>query len=204
MITKLKYLLKFSLVKVKKKNIFNANGKIKNTQIRIKGENNEFNLCDNGKIRDSNIYVGGKNNKIYFGKNVDIRNLKVGIYTDGQEIYIGENTSIGGGKIFMDRLPAKIKIGKECMLSYNVEIRTTDSHPIYSINTKELLNPEEDILIENNVWVGANSTILKGSILEEGSILGSGSVLKGKVDKNCVAVGVPAKVIKREIEWKIK
>ncbi len=202
MITKLKYLFKFSLVKVKKKNIFNANGKIKNTQIRIKGENNEFILCDGGKIRDSNIYIGGKNNKIHFGKNVDIRRLKIGIYTSNHEIFIGNKTTMGGGEVSMDGSPAKISIGEDCMFSYNIEMRTTDSHAIYKINTNERLNPEEDIIVGNHVWVGANSTILKGSILEDGSILGSGSILKGKLDSNCIAAGIPAKVIKREVEWK--
>ena len=190
---KLSHLLKFSVVKVKNRNRFLSKGKIKNTQIRIKGENNEFNLCDNGKIRDSNIYIRGKNNKIHFGKNVDIRRLKIGIYTSGHEIFIGNNTTMGGGEI---------SIGEDCMFSYNLEMRTTDSHAIYKINTNERLNPEEDIVVGNHVWVGANSTILKGSMLEDGSILGSGSVLKGKLDKNCIAAGIPAKVIKREIEWK--
>lgn len=53
------------------------------------------------------------------------------------------------------------------------------------------------VIIENNVWIGENVSILPGTRIGEGSIIGAGSVVKGIIPPYSIAVGVPAKVIKR-------
>lgn len=40
-------------------------------------------------------------------------------------------------------------------------------------------------------------TILKGAYIEDGAIIGAKSLVKGKIEKNVIAVGVPAKELKR-------
>ena len=62
------------------------------------------------------------------------------------------------------------------------------------LNSKLIQNKE--ITIENDVWIGANSTILPGVIIEKNSILGAGSVLTANIKKNEIWVGNPAKFLK--------
>ena len=55
---------------------------------------------------------------------------------------------------------------------------------------------ESEIIIGNDVWIGANCTILKGVKIGENSIIGAGSVVVKNIEKNVLAVGNPAIVIK--------
>jgi acetyltransferase-like isoleucine patch superfamily enzyme len=53
------------------------------------------------------------------------------------------------------------------------------------------------ILIGNDVWIGANVTILKGVIIEDGAVIGAGSVVTKSIPSYAIATGNPAIVIKR-------
>jgi maltose O-acetyltransferase len=55
------------------------------------------------------------------------------------------------------------------------------------------------IVIEDDVWVGANSTILPGVKVGRGSVIGAGSVVNRDIPEYSFAAGVPAKVIRRRI-----
>ena len=95
----------------------------------------------------------------------------------------------------------KILIGNDCMFSYGINIRNTDSHPIYNSNG-ELINKGKEIIIKDKVWVGMGATILKGCTIEEGCIIGAQSlVTKSIAVKNCIATGVPARIVRENITW---
>lgn len=118
----------------------------------------------------------------------------------GGSIYIIKGTSIGRALI-VSYEPNIIEIGSNCMISYEVEIRNTDSHAIFSLDTKERVNYGKDVKIGNNVWIGAYSKILKGSIIEANSVIGMCSLVCSYIPENCIAVGSPAKVIKENVYW---
>lgn len=64
-----------------------------------------------------------------------------------------------------------------------------EPHNIRVIMTKE-------IRIKRNAWIGARVNILPGVTIGENAIIGTGSVVTHDVPDNCVAVGVPAKIVK--------
>lgn len=59
----------------------------------------------------------------------------------------------------------------------------------------------DDIIIESDVWIGRNVTILSGVHIGRGCTVGGGSVVSKSLPPYCVAVGVPAKPIK--FKWTI-
>jgi acetyltransferase-like isoleucine patch superfamily enzyme len=59
----------------------------------------------------------------------------------------------------------------------------------------------EPIKIGNHVWIGMNSTILKGVTLGDNSIVAAGSVVTKSFPNNVLIAGVPAKIIKENINW---
>ncbi|GMA36361.1 acyltransferase [Demequina litorisediminis] len=97
-----------------------------------------------------------------------------------------------GGTI---RLAAGVMVAAEC------QIRADDAHPIFSIRTGKRVNPVKDIEIGEHVWLGMRSVVLGGARIERGSVIGLGSVVTGHVPNNCVAVGAPARVVRRDIAW---
>ena len=52
------------------------------------------------------------------------------------------------------------------------------------------------ISIEDGVWIGEKVTILPGVTIGTNSIIGANAVVTSNIPANCVAVGIPAKVIK--------
>lgn len=89
-------------------------------------------------------------------------------------ITIGENSYINGGDIVASR-NAKIIIGKNCLISYNVHLRT-DMH-VY--NDKNVLinkqgHTEKDIVIEDDCWIGFGAQIMPGVTVGRGAVIGAG------------------------------
>jgi tetrahydrodipicolinate N-acetyltransferase len=58
------------------------------------------------------------------------------------------------------------------------------------------------IVIEDNVWIGNNCIIKKGVTIGKGAVVASGSVVTKDVPERTVVAGMPAKVIRQNVEWK--
>lgn len=58
-------------------------------------------------------------------------------------------------------------------------------------------SPAKPIVIEDNVFIGANCVIRKGVTIGENTVIGMNSVVTKDIPANCVAVGSPCKVIRQ-------
>lgn len=124
-------------------------------------------------------------------------------------IKVGESVSIGAGSlIFTTR--AKLIIKNHFVSGPGLTIITGDHMPILGrfIDTvsdeekdKYDVNHEydQDVIIEEDVWCGANVTILKGVNIGRGSIIAAGAVVTKDIPPYSVAGGVPARVIKKRL-----
>ena len=88
-----------------------------------------------------------------------------------------------------------ITIGDNVVIARNVTIRDSDGH---SLNGNNMKSP---IIIGNKVWIGTNSTILKGVTVEDGAVVAAGSLVNKNVPAKCLVGGVPAKILKENVEW---
>lgn len=145
----------------------------------------------------------GNNNVIEIGNNVTIRSCG-NIWTEGNNcvIRIGDNCTFTSYlQIIAQEDNSKIYIGNDCMFSNHIIVQTSDSHGIYDLNTMDRINKAGNINIGNHVWVGPYCRILKGVSIGDNSIVGSGAIAAKSIPNNVIAVGVPAKVIKKNIMW---
>ena len=117
----------------------------------------------------------------------------VQVFTGGV-LTCGNSFFNSNGKI---RCRRSITIGNDCVISHDVTIMDSDFHAI--IGQEEQGMP---IYIGDHVWIGSRVLILKGVTIGEGAIIGSGSVVTKDVPAHCVAVGAPASVIKKDVQWK--
>ena len=117
-------------------------------------------------------------------------------FSHPENILIGENTYINGG-IITAGLHSKITIGNDCLISYNVHIRTSShNHSNSSLLIRLQGEYEKDIIIGNNVWIGFGVQI-PGVIIGNNVIVGAGAVVTKSLPSNAIYGGVPAKFIKK-------
>ena len=99
----------------------------------------------------------------------------------------------------------KLSIGNYCSIAHNVAFILSSDHPTNYISTypfKAMYMGEEcgiskgDIIIDDDVWIGYNATILSGVHIGQGAIIAAGSVVTKDVPPYAIVGGVPAKVIK--------
>lgn len=199
----LRYLIGLNVIKTKYKKIKNKLeifGKLRKNKIKISGNNNIIYVGKNSLLRDSNIFIKGNNNILYIGEDCAVNNLSIILDNEGSEIKIGNKTSIAKAQI-VSLEPYKIEIGEDCMLSYDIEIRNTDSHKIYDKNANKRINEGNSVRIGNHVWLGMRAIILKGVNIEDNSIVAAGSIVTKNVKANTIVSGNPAKRIKENIYW---
>lgn len=91
----------------------------------------------------------------------------------------------------------EVTIGNKVFIGSDVIIKDGDGHVI---NNKPE-NVSKPIIIENNVWIADRAIILKGVKIGTGSVVAAGAVVTKDVPNNSLVAGVPAKVIKENIEW---
>lgn len=95
-------------------------------------------------------------------------------------------------------------IGDNCLFAVDVIFRTGDFHTIYCANTGRVLNFNKSITIGNHVWIAERVILLKGAGVADNSIVGARSLVNKKFDKtNIIIAGVPAKIVKEEINWDV-
>lgn len=163
------------------------------------------------------IYVRGKG-KIFIGDNLLFtsgdglnplcRNIRGMLYTANcGEIHIGDNVGISSACIRSQKcitIRDNVNIGADCM------IIDTDAHPyeyikrraahnykkIRSINEYEESINSKPIIIENDVWIGSRCQVLKGVKIGARSIIAAGSIVTHDIPEDCIAGGVPCKIIK--------
>lgn len=114
----------------------------------------------------------------------------------GNEVYIGINAKFWCTE-------SAINIGHHVTFGPNVSIIAGNhsSHIVgkwitdYEISDKR---PEDDkpVIIDNDIWVGANVLILNGVHINRGAIVGGGSLVTKEVPPYAIVGGVPAKVLK--------
>lgn len=94
-----------------------------------------------------------------------------------------------------------ISFGEDCALGWNVQINTTDGHPVYHHGIPS--EKSKPVSIGRHVWITSNVIISKGASIADGSIVAQGAVVnKSFAESNALLGGVPAKQISDNIEWK--
>lgn len=89
----------------------------------------------------------------------------------------------------------RIEIGNNVLFGANSTITDTDWHGIHPGSRRES-GATAPVIIEDNVWVGLNATVLKGVRIGKNSIIGAGSIVTKSIPANVIASGQPAIVIR--------
>ncbi|MEM1135930.1 MAG: acyltransferase [Bacteroidota bacterium] len=146
-----------------------------------------------GKIRSSvrrdlfpfQHFILGKNARV---EDFSVLNNGVGA------VRIGEGSRIGIGNVII----GPVNIGKECLLAQNIVISGLN-HNYKDINQPILQQGTntQEVILGDGCWIGANTCIVAGVKIGKNAVVGAGSVVTKDVPDYTVAVGNPARVIKK-------
>ena len=131
----------------------------------------------------------GKGCEIRGGKSTFIGNISFGDYV-----------TVGVNSLFMST-GAKLVIGNKVLFGPHVFI-ITGNHQINQVGTyitdvtKKTEKCDEDVIIEDDVWIGTGTIILKGVTIGRGSVIGAGSVVTKSTKPYSINAGNPCRFIK--------
>lgn len=127
------------------------------------------------------------------GKNIDeSTTVLTPFYTDfGQNLIIGKKCFINRNVTMIDL--GGIEIGDEVLIASNVTLASVN-HPTNPNKRRDVILSK--ITIKNNVWIGANVTVLSGVTIGENSIVSAHSLVNKDVPANVIVGGIPAKILK--------
>jgi acetyltransferase-like isoleucine patch superfamily enzyme len=149
-----------------------------------------------------NISLKIDNNSLDFSRKLmfDYLNIKIGKYSYGCEKVdgsIAKHTIIGS---FCSIANGVILGGMNHPLNY------VTTHPILYYKNRGFINENlsdieklgtKSIVIKDDVWIGQNAIVLPGVTIEKGAVIGAGAVVTKDIGPYSIAVGVPAKIIKK-------
>lgn len=132
----------------------------------------------------------GKNSKVGFP--VYISSVKT--------VHLEDNTVLRGGLSIQNNKTEHVYIKKYTVISMNVTIvtnnhRSTVGIPQCLLGASHINDTSRDITIGEDVWVGANATILSDGDLGRGCIVGACSTVTKPVPPYALVVGSPAKIV---------
>lgn len=137
----------------------------------------------------------------YFGKNAAL-----GIPADlkkPENIYLYDNARIGRRSTILTMGDSKFVMKRGCLTAEGLVVITSNHRQYigHFLSGDNDDNEYKDIVVEEDVWIGMNVTLLPGVTIGRGAIIGAASVVTKSIPPYAVAVGNPAKVVK--FKWSI-
>lgn len=137
----------------------------------------------------------------YFGKGAslaipaDLKNPK--------NIYLHDFARIGCRSTIMTMGDSKFIMKRGCLTAEGLVVATSNHHQRIGefLSGGNEDNLYRDIIVEEDVWMGINVTLLSGAHIGRGGIVGAGAVIRNFTPPYAVVVGNPAKVVK--FKWSI-
>jgi maltose O-acetyltransferase len=110
----------------------------------------------------------------------------------GGRILVGDHTFVNyGSSISAHEL---VTIGRHCLLGHYTFILDNNEH---GIAQRDVMPPSAPVIVEDHVWICAHVVILSGVRIGHHSVIGAGSVVTQNIPPNSVAMGNPARVVRR-------
>ncbi|NLU30581.1 MAG: acyltransferase [Bacteroidales bacterium] len=182
--------------------IIKQNALLLKSNIKFRGHGNIVCIESGAKVENYSIKIYGSNNKISIGEKCYMKQGELWMEDDNNELIIGSRTTIQENTQLAAIEGCKIIIGDDCMFSSDIVVRTGDSHSIVDAEGKRI-NKSEDVHIGDHCWLGHRAMIMKGAVIQQNSIIGAGAIVNKQFEQeNSVIAGIPARVIKENVNWR--
>ena len=193
-------LWRVSFHKCKKNKIELQDAKVEHTKIFFSGENNTVSI--KGLCHHCCIEIYGSGHIVNICARTKLHFVRIIVRGKNCNIDIGDGTTIGSAYMVCMGNSNSIVIGRDCMFAENVEIWSSDTHPIFTKDSETIINPSKPVSIGNHVWLGKYVIVLKGVTIDDDAVVGMRSLVTRNIEGNSLNVGIPTMQIRRNINWK--
>lgn len=183
--------------------VVSKNSLFRKSKITVKGTGSSVKIGNRCRFRNMVIEVFGNNSTVEIEDSVMVyEKCYISIKGDNCHYVIVSKTTIGSARFFLEESNTEIHVGSDCMFGREVCIDTTDFHSIVDATTGERINYPENVSVGNHVWLGYGVTLGKGAVVNDNSVVGKyAMVTKQFTQPNICLVGIPAKIVKENINW---
>lgn len=199
------YIYGCNRIKGRRRNYFKiADCFLRRTTVWVDGKGNKIQIKSLAVMQNCSIKIKGNYNTVVIDDHVSALNCEIIIEDNYNTVYIGRNTRISGKTHLACIEGCKITIGRGCLFSSDIVLRTGDSHSI--LNEKGIrINNSKNIEVKDHVWICNRVILTKGAKISRDSVVATGAIVtKEFTDSNVIIGGVPACIIKNKINWEEK
>jgi len=108
-------------------------------------------------------------------------------------VIFGDNVNVNNSFSIVSE--KRVVIKDNVLIGFNCNISDSNFHDLDKSNRKQTDPFPKEVIIENNVFIGNNVTILKGVVVGENSVVATGAVVTKSFPNNVIIGGCPAKII---------
>ena len=169
----------YSLIYNMRGNVFKCKGILTSSRIMLNGKGNSI-IIENGVwLNKVKIDIVGSNNVLILRKNVRFTEGGwIRLQDNNNKLEIGDNSRMINVWFALGDNNQIIQIGKDCLFSASVILRTNDGHSVLDENHNRINYPTS-ITIGDRVWLGYGVNVLKGSCIGNDSVVGTQSLVTG-------------------------
>lgn len=129
--------------------------------------------------------------------------LHIEVYARREGVLEIGDLVVGQGRCrFLMHEPGRIRVGEKGQLAGGIELTVSDMHPIFDLASGRRINPAQDVVLGERVWLGEHVTVQKGAVIGHDCIIGARSVVTGEIPPHSIAVGAPARVVRSGVVWR--
>lgn len=176
----------------------------RNISVNFRGGDNRLIVESPARIDKLQIHFDGEGGEVHIGRNerTSGSHLRLSARVGSSSVIkVGSHVTMTSSCYMTVTEGCRIDVGDDCMIASGNELRAHDGHPIFDVSTGARVNRSASIFVGDHVWLAKDAILLSGARVGEGTVIGLRSVVTGVIPNNVVAVGAPAKVVRRDVAW---
>jgi len=174
------------------------------SRIQFRGSYNTLVIEDGAALLNTTIRITGNHCSVVLKKHCYVTEVEIFVENNGCRVEIGEKTFVGRHThIACTEDGSSLIIGGNGMISSYCQLRTGDSHSITGLEGNRI-NPAASVHIGEHCWLGEGCKVMKGVTLDHDTVVSTGSIVTKSFESNVLLGGIPAKVLKENINWNQK